>query len=74
VVCVSGSVGEEDSIASINEGVGVIQSDLVAGVVLAISTLAAEEPALKGMSMCVVCLGTGFELMECVRAWVGVHQ
>ena len=69
-----GSICKEDSIASVDEGVGVVQSDLVAGVILAVPTLMAEELALKGMSMCVVCAGPGFEFVECVRTWVGVHQ
>ena len=67
MACVGGSISEEDSIVSIDEGVGVVQSDLVFSVVLAVSMLMAEEPALKGVSMCVVGLGSGFELMECVR-------
>ena len=69
-----GPIGEEDSIVSVDEGIGVVQNDLVLGVVLTVSMLAAEEPALEGVSMCVVHPCTGFELVECVRTWVGVHQ
>ena len=69
-----GPISKEDSIVIIDKGVGVVQNDLVAGVILAVSTLVGEGLALEGMSMCVVHLGTGFELVECVRTWVGVHQ
>jgi hypothetical protein len=34
----------------------------------------AEEVAFEGVSVHVVLPGTGFELVECVRMWVGVHQ
>ena len=67
-------VGEEDSIVGIDEGVMVIQSVLEFGVVLIVPMLAAEEVALEGMSVCVMCPSTGLKLVACVRTWVGVHQ
>ena len=69
-----GPIGKEDSIVGIDKGVGIIQSDLVFSVVLAVSLLMAEELALKGVGMCVVCSNARFELVERMRAWVGVHQ
>ena len=66
-MCVGGPVGEEDSIAGVNEGVGDVQSVLVAGVVLTVPTFTTEELTLEGVSMCVVCTSTGLELMERVR-------
>ena len=47
----SGPIGEEDSIVGIDEGVGIIQSDLVFSVVSAVSLLMAEELALKGVGV-----------------------
>ena len=72
--CVGGPVGKEDSIVGVDEGIGVVQSDLVCVVVLTVSVFVAEEPALESMGICVVCMGIGFELVECMRMWVGVHQ
>ena len=69
-----GSVVEEYSIVGIDERVGAVQGDLVASVVLAVPMFAAEESALKGMSVCVVRLGTGNELVEGMRMWIGCHQ
>ena len=67
MVCVSGSISKEDSVMGINEGVRVVQGDLVPSVVLAVSTFTAEPPVLGGMSVYVVLLGTRDEFVEGMR-------
>ena len=74
MACVGGSIGEEDSVSGIDKGVGAVQGDLVAGVVLTVSVFVAEPPVLEGVSVRVVRPSTRDKLVEGVRTWMGVHQ
>ena len=74
VVSVGGSIGKKDSILGINEGCGVIQGDLPASVILAVSAFSTESPMVEGVYVHVVFPSTWDKVVEGMRMWIGVHQ
>ena len=68
------SVSKEDTVAIIDKGCEVVQSELPPSVVLAISLLMAEPPVLEGVGVYVVLLGTRDKFEGHMKTWMGVHQ
>ena len=55
---------KEDSIVGVGKVDGVIQSDLVQHVILAVATFPIEPPVFEGMNVCVVLGGTWDKVMN----------